>query len=512
MGVRNVSDRKLSGMNDSDFDSLLQASLPELPPDDVVCETTPWKQAMDRVVVGLALNAITLNFLLLDHILPAVGLVLTLLGFRALRRENGWLRACYAVSIVKSLYLFPTLVLNATVYQSALAQPAINGALTSAGFALTLLQFICLWRGLRAVQAKAGFPAEAVAAGALIIWYLIIAVLATVGSGGIVVGVVMVGFYVLILRGLCELSSELDEAGYAIRPAPVRVSDRALVRAIALALAVGLVCGYLFGGSYKMDWTPVPAESAETGEIKARLRELGFPEEVLDDLAEEDIALCAGALRVVVDVTDAPVNSGREVIEYEGNTEYRTTVYDEKELRITGVAVELPGERESWRIFHHFRWLTDPGFCGTESIQLWPASHSEGWDSDGAVTGRVLYTKDGAEYSAPYSSLGSRTFASRGILWGEQTSTDVFAEFSMPKCGGDKRGYVAYTAAAHYKDVRFIIDSWVNYTHQRTWVQYPALTAAEHRMSGAWNDSGAFITVQDALQFCDTDNGIELLS
>ena len=31
-------------------------------------------------------------------------------------------------------------------------------------------------------------------------------------------------------------------------------------------------------------------------------------------------------------------------------------------------------------------------------------------------------------------------------------------------------------------------------------------------MSGAWNDAGAFLTVQDALQFYNTDDGIELIS
>ena len=47
---------------------------------------------MNRILFGMALCAITLNFLCLNYILPAVGTVLLLLGFRTLRRENRWLR------------------------------------------------------------------------------------------------------------------------------------------------------------------------------------------------------------------------------------------------------------------------------------------------------------------------------------------------------------------------------------------------------------------------------------
>ena len=39
---------------------------------------------------------------------------------------------------------------------------------------------------------------------------------------------------------------------------------------------------------------------------------------------------------------------------------------------LTGVAVRIPGERETWRIFHHFQWMCRPSFHGTEALQLWP--------------------------------------------------------------------------------------------------------------------------------------------
>ena len=51
----------------------------------------------------------------------------------------------------------------------------------------------------------------------------------------------------------------------------------------------------------------------------------------------------------------------------------------------------------------------------------------------------------------------------------------------------------------------------MNYTHQKSWLQYPAMTAMEKRMTNSWNDAGAFITIQDALQLYPEDEGTEII-
>ena len=504
-----MNENDWKSIRESDLDTILQESMPETPPEDIIREVTPWRRAMNRVLTGLALNAITLNFLTLDYILPAIGLILILLGFRTLRRENGWFRACFIITIIRVAYFFPTLILNATVKQSAVFDLLLSGVLTALSLALIFMEFVFLWQGFKAVKRKAGMPAEAGAAAALIIWYLVIAALAVMGYSGIVVGIIMIVSYIFVIRGLVKLSEELDEAGYSIQTAPVRLSDRMLAYVIIGVIAVGILCGYLFGGSYTMKWAATKhIEADKTQEISSRLIELGFPDEVLQDLTEQDILDCEGALQVMADVHDYPVNDGREVVEQEGR--YRYTVYDTKELRITGVAVEIPGERDMWKIFHHFRWLTDPGFYGTECLQLWPAYRNyDSWEQAGNLAGQVLYTKDGQSYTAPFYSLGLETYTSDSLIWGEHTSTDVFAEFSMPRDGENKRGYVTYAIKERMEG--FIVDSWINYTHQQSALQYPAMTASEKRMTSSWNDAGAFFTVQDALQFYPTEGGAELL-
>ena len=506
-----MCDRPWETMTDADFEAMLARSVPDVPTEEIVAEVTPWRRAMNRILFGMALCAITLNFLCLNYILPAVGTVLLLLGFRTLRRENRWLGGCFAVTVVRAVYFFATLVLNTTILQSAMFTPAVTTALTAVNAVLLLALYFCFWRGLLAVQKKAGLPAQTGGALALIVWYALICVLAAVQYGGWVVPIAMLIGYGFILRSLCRLSGALDEAGYAIAPKPVRVTGRCLVLVIVVVLGIGCTLGYLFGGSYRMDWQPVDASTqAQTETIRQQLLGLGFPEDVLNDLTPEDIAACGGALRVVVETEDYPVNDGRNVLweaYNEKNERYyvQDTVFDVKELRLTGVAVQLPGERETWMVFHHFFWTADPGFYGTEAIQIRPAYRSipEGWAAAGDATGRVLYDRGGQTFAAPYASLGARTFTANTVLWGEQTNTDLFAAFSLPRHGEHCRGYVAYSTAGAQSG--YLLSSWCNYTHQQSLLQYPAVTAMEKRMTSAFGNTGAFYTVQHALQFFPED-------
>ena len=506
-----MCDRPWETMTDADFEAMLARSVPDTPPEEIVAEVTPWRRAMNRILFGMALCAITLNFLCLNYILPAIGTVLLLLGFRALRRENRWLGGCFAVTVIRAVYFFATLVLNTTILQSAVFTPAVTTALTAVNAVLLLTLYFCFWRGLLAVQKKAGLPAQTGGAGALLAWYVLICVLAAVHYMGWIVPIAMLVGYVCILRSLFRLSRALDEAGYAIAPQPVRVTDRCIALVLAAALGIGCTLGYLFGGSYRMDWQPADAsEQTQTAAIRQQLLDLGFPEAVLNDLTPEDIAACDGALRVVSVTEDHPFNDGRTVSHKESDGEggvvsVLDTVYDVRELRLTSVGVQLPGAQETWRVFHHFLWTTDPGFYGTEVLQIWPADQNtpDGWRFAWDVTGRVLHDRDGQTFTAPYHALGRQTYTADSVFFGQRTCTDLFAPFSMPRHAEHARGYVAYSAAAVQSGC--LLDSWINYTHQQSWLQYPAVTAQTHRMTCAQSSDGAFRTVQDALQLSPAD-------
>ena len=306
-------------MNDREFDALLESAAPELPPDDVARDVTPWRRAIGNILGGSALCSITLNFFCLNYLLPTIGVILQLLGFRPLRRENGWFRACWLLAVLRAALFLPCIVLNATIYSNAVYASSVGTALTYGTVAVQMLLFFCFWRALRAVRQKAGTEVRAGSAAALLIWYAAVLTLAYVQYSGLLLGLAMLGCYILILRSLYRLSREMEESGYALTPAPVRLSDGALVKSLVSLLALGVACGYLFFGSYRMDWQPKSDSlSAEAVEIRAQLLALGYPEDALNDLSEDDLLACRGATLVVVHEADKPMNGGHEVARRSG--------------------------------------------------------------------------------------------------------------------------------------------------------------------------------------------------
>lgn len=504
-----MTDKQFDQLSEQEFDLYLEEIIESPPPSDLSDEFTPWRKAMNRILWGTGLTTLTLNFLNLDTILPAIGILLMVLGYRTLRNENKWFKAAYMITVFRALWFCISVFFNSTLLTE---DEVISDILMFGNYLWQIPLFISLLalrNGIRSVQKKAGLPPHG--GTGLLIWYMAIFLLAVVSFQGLLIWGLLIG-YICILRGLYKLSRELDEAGYTISPAPVKISDSTVKLIYAGSIAFALIVGYSFFNKYPMDWQPVTLSSDnEVQEIRQELLDLGFPEHILDDLTEEDILSCKGAIRVVVDIQDHPVNDGREVTERRSDGLYTYTVYDQEELRLTGVGVELPGEREQWKIIHHFQWVIDPGFYGTEVIHLWPAyRNGQGWVSYSDFSGQILYNDDFQSFSAPYYSLEKESYTLESIFWGEQTSTDVFAAFSMPNDGENHRGYIAYTIAEAQDG--WLVDAWINYTHQTSWLQYPVITAKGKHLTSGVGDTNTFNTVQDALQFFPNDENLKPLN
>lgn len=186
-----------NSMNEFELEELLRDSMSDLPPEDVVTEVTPWKRAMKRVLMGLALNTVTLNFWCLNYILPAIGMVLVLLGFRTLRRENRWLRSCFIITAIRCAYFFPFLILNTMPIQSTVYASPVISVLTVLNLGLQFALFFSLWRGLRAVQEKAGLTPGAGGAVALMVLFVVLCLLGLIQySGWLIFGVMIASYFV----------------------------------------------------------------------------------------------------------------------------------------------------------------------------------------------------------------------------------------------------------------------------------------------------------------------------
>ena len=98
-----------------EFDRLLYEGSAQLPPElSELKPPCPWKKPISQICWGLALVTITLNFLGLDTILPAVGAALLWLGLAPLRRENSGFRFAYACATLYALLRLAVVLFQAT--------------------------------------------------------------------------------------------------------------------------------------------------------------------------------------------------------------------------------------------------------------------------------------------------------------------------------------------------------------------------------------------------------------
>lgn len=443
-------------MTDRELELLLEAGIGDCPPTDaLVASITPWRRAVRRILVGMGLCGVTLKLFLLDYILPAVGMVLILLGFRSLRRENRWFTAGYAVAVARTILNTWHLMASAAVAQ---LQP---GWLTGVGLTLTILQALCVWGGFRAVRQKAGLPHPGRGFW-LVVYDILLTLLGLAGFQGTLVILGLLVLYILLLRSLWKYAGLLEDAGYAIQAAPVAVSDGTVSAALAAVTLAGILAGYLLFSQYPMAWQPQPAAGTRAAEIRGELSALGFPEAVLSDLAESDLLACEGASAVHLRVHDFGVHP--DALDPAGDW-YDYGATHEKELRMTEIAVEIPGGRTRFVLFHHFLWRTDPGYRGCDAIQIWNTDRIAGWHTTRPVTGQVLCDRDGVTHTAPFHAI-------------RQTSGfEAAAEFSLPRDGENCRGYVSYTV--EQLEPGWLLDSLCHYYYQTSPLLYPARTAAD---------------------------------
>lgn len=499
-----MTNKDFENLNEREFDMLLE-DIVEMPPAaDMPQDINPWRKAMNRVLWGTGLTTLTLNFLNLDIILPAVGIVLLFLGYRTLRNENAWFKTAFMISAARAVWFCISVFFQSTVLMEESGVATFLAVGTYVWLLPSFVGLMSLRNGIRAVQKKAGLPPHG--GTGLLIWYLVILLLAFINFEGFALWILFAA-YGFILRGLYKLSKELAEAGYTLSLSSVKVSDKAAAISFVSVLLVLGGTGYLFFNQYPMEWNPVDTTRLEQANtVAAELIEMGFPESVLQDMTDEEILACEGASYVVAQSRDYDIIQNRGIGTQEeidgGKRALITPDQGEAHIRFTFIGVKFSDERERWKLIHHFEWLSDIRFCGTEAIQLWPSDRVDGWMVSGDFTGRVLCDKDGTMLAADYHSLETVSYQNTGIfasMFGQYENCGVFATFSFPNGGSRQRGYVMYDILELQDG--YIVDSWFNYIHQRHQFQFPVKTAMEHEMTSYYGDGAAFQLIQAALQF-----------
>lgn len=410
-----------------DFDCTLATALSELPPpEDTVRDVTPWRTAMGRVVTGLCLTCFTLNFLYLQYLLPAIGAVQLYLGLRSLRKANRWFQFSWYCSICKVIILFTNSVLIATRYGDLLASPRI---ILQTGSTLALL-LMCR-QGLRRAAREVDHPGRRDPFLWAAVWYGVILVLALLRpQPGWPATIAVVYAFCRIVRSLRRITEELENWGYAVQAAPVRLdSGRFQLIAYGTLLALVLTASAL-SCHVPLNGTDIEQnfDSSETAAVQSKLAELGFPEELSGKLLPEDLL------------------SLKDTVQF-GNNYSELHLNNSFGFQGEAYAFQLPDGNV--RYVHFFTPKDQGGFwrCGV-------TMKTNAALKDAAC--RLFYEKNGQSLIAALSPNG--TAENHGIgYFGDayQTYTTSFPAFSWPWDASQRQGYVIFTAeqAANPKTV-----------------------------------------------------------
>lgn len=467
--------------DDLRFDALLTEGADALPP---APDVSPWRSAMGCIVWGIALKTLTLQILYLDDILPTLGCILLVLGFRTLRQENGALRWAYGLSIATAVVRSACAVLQALPVDVGLTFGYVDGA-------LMLGMLIALWRGMIGVSRAAGAEKpSAPAAGALAAFYAVLIPLAFIGLEGWLLVLPVLAVYLVILRNLVKLFRSLENTGYAIHAAPVRLPMAAVLWGYLGLTLAAVVLAMLLGQRYPMDWQP-RADAPQDETIRAELLALGMPRRVLDDLTAEEVAAMSGAKAVFVN-EDKLYNQTkyREIVmehylgenplrvlrydrtittKHDDGTRSYTYVYrafDTLEQTMTSVAVELAGAdgEKHYIVIHHLYYDTQPSSRYTEGMTVWPVWKMESsWRPGTLCSGRVLCTRRGTAQTAALHGLAYDDRQVAGFF-GTDRRASFDAQWTRPSGAGDVRMYMLYDAFCG--DDAWVLTSYGNYTRQ----------------------------------------------
>lgn len=471
----------MTGPERDEFDRMIEQEIAgTIPSQGVVEEVNPWHEPIDRIAGGLALTGITLNFLYLDYLLPAVGVVLQYLGFRALRRNGVDFRLAWVLSIVRLTWVGAFLVLSATPW---LPIGDLDIALGLTSMILQIVQLLALRAGLRQTCRTAGVEPQSDPLKAAACWEGLILVLAISPlANSWLAGIPMVIAFVCIVRALFRLGEAMGEAGYCFVAAPVRL-NAGVVRWGYLGLCFVLILALSAVANHPpLDAQPLPT-AGETA-IRQQLAELGLPDEVLAELADADVRALDGAFHVACCA---------EMMSFSPDEQTLTLCDQTNNPQRPPIAPEIPAGVDTIIVSTYYIELSDyriavlNRFEWVQGSAGWGDAFSAFEDSDYGselIGGQLLYDRKGTTYTAPIPELQGEEATTNGFF-GSQTSYGISGTVGYPLGAENTRGYVLYVM--NVSEERMFGGTSFNYYHAKIPFHLPYRTPRER--AGAWMDN-----------------------
>lgn len=402
-----------------DFDCTLATALSDLPPsEETIREVTPWRTAMNRIVLGLCLTCFSLNAWYLQYILPAVGSLLIYFGFRTLRQSNRWFHCAWYISICKAILLYISTILDATPFSYAVP---IGWMVPSAAMTVALFSFFHL--GLTQAARDVGQTPHRRPALWAVVWYAVLVLMALLTPDIGWLGLIpMLIAFICIVRSMLHVKEELENWGYAIRAAPAKIGCGWFPTLYLISLLMAVLLAAAASNHIAIPSFEQAFDSYETASIEAKLQDLGFPKDLLERLPDEELLRLEDAYFCSVhrngDEADAGSKKGIKAIRFD-------TVY-------------VQTASHTIRVYEFFNFQEDTLRSNFRTMTMLEPTRSAKVSD---ITGGLTWTMDGTAYR---SQLPISRQTHESMFFG--SSTLPSAVFSYPFFSKDRAGYMAYTS------------------------------------------------------------------
>lgn len=414
-----------------EFDMEIVDELKDItPPQSMAEDITPWKRATENIAAGLVMSTFTLSILYLQYILPTIGALLIYLGFRTLRWNNKWFKACYMLSAAWAVKSIISLIVLSTPL--ALFE-ALTNALSYVSVAIELLLMFCYWRATDDALKIVGEKKETNPLKYTFFWYVLVVIIAlSPYNSSWLIFIPMVIFYIIAICALVELNKKLATWGYTAQTAPVKIDSAVLSKiylwsAVILVLALSLISNNVSPEDKEELYTKAYSEERMT------LKGLGVPEEILAEISDEDLEGLENTTKCTVMSKELDFSEGYS--------------YAERSMKVTTIYAETS---EEMRVIVYFEWTKKPKVFWQDGVSFiaegraWSENYQYNYDLvdlAGEVSGRLIWDKGNETYTAkmPKLNCGDVTHASFLGAYNYKTLTGMVG---YPLGAKNPRGYI----------------------------------------------------------------------
>lgn len=464
---------------DFNFDQQMIDQLSELtPPEEEIRKTNPWSKPIGFITWGFILTTLHLNFIYLQYILPTIGVILIFLGFRSLRNENKYFKTVWILSIVKLLLQLADLVWVSTPL-NIVGYPEL--AIGTVMLAFQIAMFLIFQAALKETYKKADKLLES----APLLWaslWTVAAFLIALSplSMSWLVFIPMIVCYILIAQSLFRIGGQLEDTGYVLTNAPIRISNRTFGWAYFLIALATVIIGSAFYNHLQLEAQEY--NLPKTTEARKHLLDLRFPAEALQYLSDEDAAMLSGAVNVEASskllMFDARKIEHRE--DSEGYTQI-THTYEpgKKNTEVTTVYIEMP--ENVVYVMQYFIWKGGQPVW-QDGILI---SGETKADDKQIISSGLFYSKKGTKYTTDFPRLVCDKIT-RNTMFGIDQSVQIAGALSYPFGSEGQGGYVLYRYTVMVDSDIYATHALLSYVHHSSPLHIPYANTEDLILSGAY--------------------------